>query len=190
MNGKTLIAKARISMDVKKEADLILEKHNTNMSTLIRSTLEHIIQTKDLPDFVRSSSVSEANKIEPKKESMTVLDQVQSFFYSTFNLEPLSAIQARTETLSQLAREYQDNAIPMVVCSEEIERLSVELHKWKEDHKKGDKNSIGETVKRKDKILPYIDRVIELSEQMDSYRDKVKDIQQKMDKASEKNKKY
>ncbi len=183
MSGKTLIAKARVSEDVKKEVDLILEKHNTNMSTLIRATLDHIIQSKSLPDFVKNTHTSEeVVKEESNDKGMTVFEQVQSFFYNTFNLEPLSAVRARTTMSIQLAREYQDNAIPMVVCSEEIERLSVELHKWKEGHGKGSKNNLDETEKRKDKILPYIDRVIELSEQMDSYREKVKDIQRKMDR--------
>ena len=191
MSKKTVIAKARVSENTKKQADLILESHDTNMSSLIRATLENIVENNALPYFMQAAcSPEKRSEKEFPKEKMTVLEQVQGFLLNTFNLELPSVGEARSKLVAKLVREYQDNAIPMIVCSEEIERISVELRKWKDEQAENKKNGVSKNVNepRKERILSYIDRVIELSEQMDSYRENVKYIQHKLDETELKNK--
>jgi len=191
MSKKTVIAKARVSENTKKQADFILESHDTNMSSLIRATLENIVENNALPYFMQAAcSPEKRSEKEFPKEKMTVLEQVQGFLLNTFNLELPSVGEARSKLVAKLVREYQDNAIPMIVCSEEIERISVELRKWKDEQAENKKNGVSKNVNepRKERILSYIDRVIELSEQMDSYRENVKYIQHKLDETELKNK--
>tara|TARA_Y100000296_G_C5170400_1_gene256983 strand:+ start:1472 stop:2041 length:570 start_codon:yes stop_codon:yes gene_type:complete len=178
---KTLTAKARVSEALKTQAEAVLERNNISMSTLIRSTLEHVIQNKAIPDFINSQT--KTNDLDGDSEVVNekprgIFSQIEAFMCNAMNIPTPSESSANLEKMRELALEYQDCSIPMVSRAEEIERLSLELREWKENNKTANNKD------RKLKILEYVDRVIFLSDQMDMFREKEKIIQEKIDETN------